>query len=51
VLRYLGDERTQLSAKEQTQVQQTLKALERYGYCENCAKDGIVMLLSRRYTD
>jgi len=51
VLRYLGDERAQLSAKEQSQVQQTLKALERYGYCENCAKDGIVMLLSRRYTD
>jgi hypothetical protein len=24
---------------------------DKYGYCEHCAKDGIVLLLSRRYTD
>jgi serine protein kinase len=51
VLRYLGDERAQLSSREQAQVQETLRALEKYGYCESCAKDGIVLLLSRRYTD
>src|SRR5437588_7846399 len=51
VLRYLGDERGQLAAREQSQVQETLRGLEKYGYCENCAKDGIVLLLAKRYTD
>jgi serine protein kinase len=52
VLRYLGDERAQLSTKEQQQVEDTLHAMkERHGYCEHCAKDGIVLLLSKRYTD
>jgi predicted Ser/Thr protein kinase len=51
VLRYLGDERGQLAAREQTQAQETLRSLEKYGYCEHCAKDGIVLLLSKRYTD
>src|SRR6266446_3017738 len=51
VLRYLGDERDQLNPREQAQAQDTLKSLEKYGYCEYCAKDGIVLLLSKRYTD
>ena len=52
VLRYLGDERSQLSSKEQQQIQETLQAMkDRYGYCEHCAKDGIVLLLAKRYTD
>ena len=51
VLRYLGDERAQLPAREQAQVQETLRSLEKYGYCEICAKDGIVLLLAKRYTD
>jgi len=51
VLRYLGDERAQLNSREQAQVQDTLKSLEKYGYCEHCAKDGIVLLLAKRYTD
>src|SRR6266851_7077353 len=52
VLRYLGDEKAQLSTKEQQQVEETLRAMkDRHGYCEHCAKDGIVLLLSRRYTD
>jgi predicted Ser/Thr protein kinase len=51
VLRYLGDERSQLGLRDQQQVQQTLSALEKYGYCEHCAKDGIVLLLAKRYTD
>ena len=30
----------------------TLRGMqEKSGYCENCAKDGIVLLLSKRYTD
>ena len=51
MLQYLGDERAQLAARDQAQVQQTLSALEKYGYCESCAKDGIVLLLAKRYTD
>ena len=52
VLRYLGEERAQLSSREQQQVAETLRGMqEKYGYCEHCAKDGIILLLSRRYTD
>jgi predicted Ser/Thr protein kinase len=52
VLRYLGEERAQLSSREQLQVTETLRGMqEKYGYCEHCAKDGIVLLLSKRYTD
>ena len=52
VLRFLGDERGQLSSREQQQVADTLRGMqEKSGYCENCAKDGIVLLLSKRYTD
>jgi serine protein kinase len=51
VLRYLGDEKAQLGAREQAQAQETLQGLQKYGYCEHCAKDGIVLLLAKRYTD
>lgn len=52
VLKYLGDERAQLSAREQQQVQETLVRMrDNRGYCEHCAKDAIVLLLSKRYTD
>jgi hypothetical protein len=51
VLRHLGEERGKLAAREQTQAQETLQGLEKYGYCEHCAKDGIVLLLAKRYTD
>jgi serine protein kinase len=51
VLRYLGDERANLSSRDQTHVQDTLRGLQKFGYCESCAKDGIVLLLARRYTD
>ncbi len=52
VLRYLGDERAQLSSREQQQVADTLRGMQdKYGYCEYCAKDGIVLLLAKRYTD
>jgi serine protein kinase len=52
VLKYLGDERAQLSTREQQQVEETLQAMrDNRGYCEHCAKDAIVLLLSKRYTD
>jgi predicted Ser/Thr protein kinase len=50
ILKYLSEERTSLSTKEQGQVQETLKNLEaRYGYCEHCAKDSLVFLMRTRY--
>lgn len=52
VLRYLGDERDQLSSREQAQVGSTLQAMkDRHGYCDDCAKDALLLLLGRRYTD
>jgi serine protein kinase len=52
VLKYLGDERAQLSTREQQQVEETLLAMrDNRGYCDHCAKDAIVLLLSKRYTD
>ena len=52
VLRYLGDERSLLLPKEIQQVESTLAAMrERYGYCDQCAKEALVLLLGRRYTD
>jgi predicted Ser/Thr protein kinase len=52
VLRFIGDEREQLLPREVEQVQTALNAMKtRYGYCENCAKDALVLLLSRRYND
>ena len=51
VLKYLSEDRNQLSSREQTQVQDTLKTMaERYGYCEFCAKDAILFLMRQRYT-
>jgi hypothetical protein len=52
VLKYLGDERAQLSSREQQQVQETLAGMrDNRGYCDHCAKDAIILLLSKRYTD
>src|SRR5438067_2069205 len=52
MVRYLGDDRGQLSAKEIAQVESTLLAMkERFGYCDNCAKDALLLLLTKRYTD
>ena len=50
VLKYLSEDRGQLTPREQTQVQSTLKTMaERYGYCEACAKDAILFLMKKRY--
>ncbi len=52
VLRFLGDERTQLASRDIVLVEQTLTAMKtRYGYCEHCAKDALVLLLGKRYND
>jgi serine protein kinase len=52
VLRYLGDERERLSGKDVEAVEKMLQAMkDRYAYCENCARDALVLLLGRRYTD
>ncbi|XXF75031.1 serine protein kinase PrkA [Myxococcaceae bacterium GXIMD 01537] len=50
VLKYLSEERGQLTAREQAQVESTLKTMrERYGYCDHCAKDAILFLMKYRY--
>ncbi|ATB38497.1 serine protein kinase PrkA [Cystobacter fuscus] len=50
VLKYLSEDRGTLSAREQAQVESTLKTMsERYGYCEHCAKDAILFLMKKRY--
>ncbi len=51
VLKYLSDDRDQLTSKEKQQVEDTLKTMaSRFGYCEHCAKDGILFLMRKRYT-
>ncbi len=52
VLRYLGEERAQLSSKDVEAVEKMLQAMrDQHGYCENCARDALVLLLGRRYMD
>jgi serine protein kinase len=52
MLRYLGDDRGQLTPKEIGQVESTLAAMkERFGYCDFCAKDALLLLITKRYTD
>lgn len=50
VLKYLGDERNTLSAREQQAVKSTLEEMvSRFGYTEASAKDAIVFLTRKRY--
>ena len=52
VLRYLGEEREQLSGKDVEVVEKMLQAMkDRYGYCHCCARDALVSLLGKRYMD
>jgi serine protein kinase len=52
VLRYLGEDRSQLASRDLAQVESMLGNMKaRYGYCDACAKDALVLLLGRRYTD
>ncbi|MBI3183892.1 MAG: serine protein kinase PrkA [Myxococcales bacterium] len=50
ILKFLSDDRATLSAKEQAQVESTLKTMAgKYGYCDACAKDTIVFVMRKRY--
>jgi serine protein kinase len=50
ILKYVSDERTSLSQKEQTQVRSTLEEMaRRFGYTEDSARDAIVFLVKKRY--
>jgi predicted Ser/Thr protein kinase len=50
VLKYLSEDRAQLSSKEQAQVEATLNVMKsRYGYCVDCAQEAILFLTRKRY--
>jgi len=50
ILKYLSDEKSTLSAKEQQQVRATLDAMaQRFGYTDGSARDAIVFLVKKRY--
>jgi serine protein kinase len=50
ILKYLSDEKSSLSAKEQTAVRATLDAMaKKYGYTDASARDAIVFLMRQRY--
>jgi predicted Ser/Thr protein kinase len=52
ILKYLSEDRRELSPKELAYVETTLKTMtQKYGYCEHCAKDAILFLMKRRYAD
>ena len=52
VLRYLGDERSSLNAKDARMVEDTLATMtSRYGYCRHCAQDALLFLLRKRYAE
>lgn len=51
ILKYLGDERSSLSPKEQQQVTKTMdEMVARFGYTPASAKDSIVFLTRKRYS-
>ncbi len=50
ILKYLSDERSSLSPKEQAQVNKTMdEMVARFGYTQASAKDAIVFLVRKRY--
>ncbi len=50
ILKYLSDERSALSPKEQTQVRSTMEQMvSRFGYTEASARDSVVFLVRKRY--
>lgn len=52
ILKYLSDDRKELSKKEIAHVEGTLETMvSRYGYCEHCARDAILHLMKKRYAD
>ena len=52
VLRYLADGASELAARDRQAVEEMLRNMgERYGYCQHCAKDAILLLMRRRYAE
>lgn len=52
VLRFLSDDGGALADRDRQHVEQTLRTMHsKYGYCEHCAKDAILFLMRRRYSD
>lgn len=52
LLRYFEDEKKSLSKAEISAVETTLKNLkQRYGYCDECAREAVAFLLTTRYND
>lgn len=50
ILKFLSDDKAQLSAKEQQQVRQTLDTLgKKYRYTDTSARDAVVFLMRKRY--
>ncbi len=51
ILKYLSEDKGQLSAREQEQVRSTLETMvSRYGYTDGSARDAIVFLVRKRYS-
>ncbi len=51
ILKFLSDEKSSLSPKQQATAQETLDTMgKRYGYTQASAKDAIVFLVRRRYS-
>lgn len=51
-IKYLADDRASLVEKDRVQVEQMLATMKsRYAYCEHCAKDAIMFLMRKRYSD
>lgn len=51
LLRWIAGEGSSLAEKERQRSEQTLTTLrERYGYCNECAKEAILFLLRERYS-
>jgi serine protein kinase len=52
MLRYLSGEAENLETDDRKECESTLKNLrDRFGYCDRCARDSIVMLVRKRYAD
>ena len=52
LLKYLAGDKSSLTSKELTAVEQTIATMKsKYGYCEGCAKETILFVARRRYSD
>jgi serine protein kinase len=52
ILKYLAGDKGALSSKELTAVEQTIGTMKsKYAYCESCAKETILFVARRRYSD